>query len=91
MRIKLIEPNQRKFLELCKEKLNAVSVFSILQFGIDCTTNSLKNYYTQRRLLPEKLFEDLCHLTKINKSELNYKKLEENWGKIKGGKSRKII
>ena len=89
MRIKLIEPNQRKFLETCKEKLNSPSIFSLLQFGIDCSISSMKNYYTQRRLLPEKLFIELCHLFRIDTQKIKFEKIDENWGKVKGGKKYK--
>ena len=86
MRIKLIEPTQREFIELCKNKLNWPNVFSILQFGIDCSVSSLKNYYTQRRLLPQDVFDELCYLTKIDKNGLNFELISDNWGQIKGGK-----
>ncbi len=75
---------------MCRDKLNSPSVFSIIQFGINCSISSMKNYYSNRRLIPESLFLDLCHITKINELNLKYEKMSENWGKIKGGKSRKI-
>jgi len=36
--------------------------------------------------MPKNLFENLCHIGKINPSELNIKFIEGNWGQVKGGK-----
>lgn len=89
MRIKLLEPSQRKFLEICKNNLSSPSVFSLLQFGINCSISSMKNYYTERRLLPEELFLELCHLAKIDLSKIKFERKDENWGKVKGGMVKK--
>ena len=86
VRIKFKVGEQRKFLELCRDKLDAPSVVSLLQFGIDCSLSSLKNYYSERRLLSEKIFIELCHLSKIDFGDLKFERLDENWGKVKGGK-----
>jgi hypothetical protein len=51
----------------------------------------LKNYYSQRRLLPEDLFLDLCHLAKIDFKLLDIQYKPENWGKIKGGCYKKLF
>lgn len=88
MRIKLIEPTQREFLENCRDSLNSPSIFAIMQFGIECSSSSMKNYYTMRRLLPKKLFEELCYISKIKIDTLKFEEFDENWGKIKGGKSK---
>jgi hypothetical protein len=80
---------QRKFLNLAVERLNCVSVRGILQFGFNIKYNSLKNYYTERRLLPKTFFENLCHIAKIDSNSLNVKYINGNWGKVKGGKAEK--
>ena len=82
---------QRFFLEKCKNNLNCPSISCLLQFGIKCSVSSLKNYYSQRRLLPEDLFLDLCHLAKIDLKLLDIQYKPENWGKIKGGCYKKLF
>ena len=66
MRVKFKSGEQRKFLELVVEKLNCVSIRGILERGFDIKYNSLKSYYTERRLLPEEFFRDLY--TELGKS-----------------------
>lgn len=51
---------------------------------------SLKNYYTERRLLPKSFFDDLCYVSKLNQKDFNVKYLNDNWGKVKGGKSKRF-
>jgi len=58
----------------------------LLQFGFDVPYSTLKNYYNESRLLPEDLFDDLCDVARIDKAELEFEEVEENWGKVKGGK-----
>ena len=87
MRVKFAKRKQRKFLELAKERLNCVSIRGILQFGFKISYDCLKNYYTERRLMPKDFFDDLCYISKVNVNELDFKLIEDNFGQIKGGKS----
>ena len=80
---------QRKFLELVIERLQCFSLRGILQFGFDIPYSTLKNYYTERRLLPLTLFESLCHLAKIDVKSLKIQYVSSNWGQVLGGKSEK--
>lgn len=86
MRIKFKKGKQRKFLDLVVERLNAPSLRGILQFGFDVPYSTLKNYYNESRLLPRGLFNDLCEVARIDKSELSFEFVNENWGKVKGGR-----
>ena len=86
MRIKFHKGEQKKFLDLVVSRLNCVSVRGILQFGFNISYDSLKNYYSERRLLPKIFFDDLCYIAKINKNKLNIEYFEDNWGKVKGGR-----
>jgi len=90
MRIKFQKGEQRKFLDFVAKRLNCISIRGILQFGFNISYNSLKNYYTERRLLPEEFFNDLCHVSKLNQKDFNVKYLEDNWGRVKGGKSKRF-
>jgi len=86
MRIKFGMGEQRKFLDLVIEKLSSPSLRGILQFGFDIPYSTLKNYYNESRLLSEGLFEDLCEIANVDKSLLKYDFVEDNWGKVEGGK-----
>lgn len=79
---------QRKFLDLAVERLNCVSVRGILQFGFDIPYSTLKNYYTERRLIGRNFFENLCHIAKIDMGELNFRFINGNWGQVKGGRRK---
>jgi hypothetical protein len=89
MRVKFQKGKQKEFLNNCISNLNSTSLNGMLEYGISSTTSSLKNYYSERRLLPESLFEELCRLAKIPKENLIYEIIEEDWGKSKGGKKSK--
>ena len=86
MRVKFKLNEQRKFLDLVVSRLNCVSLRGVLQFGFAVSYNSLKSYYTERRALPKTFFDDLCYIAKINPNRLKVEYLEDNWGKVKGGK-----
>ena len=85
MRIKFRKGEQRKFLDLVLEKLMSPSLRALEQYGISIKYQTLKSYYAENRTLPEELFEELCTLANINKKELSFVFLEDNWGKVKGG------
>lgn len=85
-RIRFKKGKQRKFLNLVIEKLNAPSLRGILQFGFDVPYSTLKNYYSEYRLLSENLFNDFCEVAMIDTSGLSFEFVDGNWGKIKGGK-----
>jgi hypothetical protein len=57
-----------------------------LQFGIKSSYAGLKSYYTERRLIPRDLFEDLCYLSEIDVKSLDVEYLGGSWGQVKGGK-----
>ena len=89
MRIKFKKGEQRKFLDLIVEKLSSPSLRGVLQFGFDVPYSTLKNYYNESRFLPSDLFDDLCEIARIEKDDLEFEKIDENWGKSKGGKISK--
>ena len=85
-RILFKKGKQKEFLDLVIFKLNSSSIRSLLQFGLNVKYSTLKDYYNERLLLPRNLFEDLCHIAKINKRELKFDYINGNWGQVKGGK-----
>ena len=88
-RIKFKKSKQKAFLNSVIKKLNSPSLRAILQFGFNIPYATLKNYYTERRTIPENIFLDLCHISKINPDSLNIKYLNSNFGQVKGGKKSK--
>jgi len=88
-RVKFKKGEQRKFLDLVVRKLGCVSVRGILQFGFDVSYSGLKNYYTGRRMLGGSFFEDLCHIARIDVSDLGVEYVDGNFGQVLGGKKSK--
>lgn len=85
-RIQFSNGEQREFLDLVVKQLNCFSVRGLLQFGFEVNYSSLKNYYSGRRLIPKDLFDEFCHVAKINKNKLHFEIINGNWGQVKGGR-----
>jgi hypothetical protein len=90
-RVKFEKGLQRAFLDLVVDRLGCVSVRGILQFGFEFNYSSLKNYYTERRMIPIGFFKDLCHVARINLNELDIEYVKGNFGQAKGGKTSKRL
>jgi len=80
---------QRKFLKKVIENLNCLSLRGLLQHRFDIPYSTLKNYYTEKRMLPKTFFNDLCYISGISPTSLDISYLNHNWGQIKGGKKSK--
>lgn len=90
MRIKFSKGKQRNFIKNVLGKISAPSLAELINRGINVNYSTLKNYYSERRLIPEDLFEFLCKISGIDKNNFDVDFLNENFGQIKGGKkSRK--
>lgn len=88
MRIRFKNKEQKDFLVLVMKSLNCPSIKE-LSNRLDINYSSLKNYFNESRLISYELFKELCFVTNINKEKFNMILLNENWGKIKGGKISK--
>jgi len=86
MRIKFNKGRQRKFLKEVLLKINCPSLRLINQIGFDINYQTLKSYFNENRTLPKELFENLCKISGIDKTKLKFDILNDNWGKIIGGK-----
>jgi len=87
MRVRFLRKDgQRAFLDLLIEKLRVGSLRGLLQFGFDVRYSTLKNYYAEVRLMPKELVLDFCEVAGIGFEELEVEEVEENWGKVLGGK-----
>jgi hypothetical protein len=90
MRIKFVKGEQKKFLEEVMKKIGSPSLRELINRGIEASYSSLKNYYSERRLLPKKIFEDLCKISDIDFRKLDFVLIKDTWGQVRGGKlSRK--
>jgi len=87
MRVRFKRWGQRRFLDLVVFRLRCVSLRGLLQFGFDVPYSTLKNYYGEVRLLPLGFFEELCEIAGIDRGSLRFELVDENWGRVLGGKS----
>jgi hypothetical protein len=84
-RVKFLKGEQRKFLKRAMKFLNCLTLIELSnRMGINYST--LKNYFSEKRLLGLEFFEDICFISKIDKKSLNFELLNENFGQIFGGK-----
>jgi len=89
MRIKFHKRGmQRKFMQEVIEKINCPSLRE-LGNRLSINYSTLKNYFIEERYLSESLFNDLCLISKLDKSKMNIEYLDSNWGQIKGGRKSK--
>lgn len=88
MRIRLKKPRQRYFIKKVLILTNCPSLAELSR-RINISYSTLKNYFNESRLIPEELFSDLCILSKMNKSDFEFEILNDNWGKVKGGKIKR--
>jgi len=71
-------------------KINCPSLRELRKRGFDVSYSCLKNYFLERRNLSLGLFEDLLKISGIDKNDLEFEIVDENYGQVKGGKkSRK--
>jgi hypothetical protein len=86
MRVRFNKGEQRRFLDLVLEKSNCPSLRSLISRGFDVNYSTLKSYYNENRTLPEEFFNQLCVFSDLKREEFEFEVLNENWGKIKGGR-----
>jgi len=77
-------PQQRLFLNYVMQKLQ----LNLVQLAKSARLNYelLKKQHQERLFFEESDFLRLCKLGKIKPSSLEIERLEDNWGKILGGK-----
>lgn len=90
MRVRFGKGEQRKFLKKVLEESGCPSLRAFDQFGFDVPYSTLKNYYNESRLMEKGFFLRLCEFAGVDFKKMDVEYLDENWGRIKGGKkSRK--
>jgi len=88
-RIKFEKGKQREFFKKVLEKINCPSLRELINRGISVNYSTLKNYFNEDRIISEELFNELIELGGLNKKDFNFEIINENWGQIKGGKSKR--
>jgi len=92
MRVKFEKGKQREFLKEVLKRANSPSLRELRKRGLDVSYSTFKNYYNEDRTLPLDLFEQLLVLSNLNRNDFDFEILDDNWGRIKGGKkSRKLL
>lgn len=86
LRIQFEKGKQREFIKRVLNNINCPSLKELINRGIGVNYSTLKNYYTEERLITESLFNELIELGKLNKREFDFEMIEEYWGQVKGGK-----
>ncbi len=86
MRVKFEKGKQRYFLKNVLVKTNCPSLKELINRGFDFNYSTLKNYYSELRLMPEELVRNLCLFSKIDFDKLDILLIEDNWGRVLGGK-----
>ena len=86
MRIKLKEGKQRELINLAKRNLTWKELSEKINLSQDYIRNELKN---EERLLSEETYKKLCQLTNFYYNNFIEEKLDDNWGRSKGGSTFK--
>ena len=90
MRVVLDKGKQRQFFNEVLARSGCPSLHELINRGINVNYQTLKNYYSERRLLPENLFELLCQISGMKRNDVKHELVGNGWGQSKGGKiSRK--
>lgn len=82
MRIKLKKGKQAELITLAKKDKTWLELSKELDIVPDYIRNELRK---EKRLLSEKVYLTLCELTKTNYEKFIEEKLNDNWGRLKGG------
>jgi hypothetical protein len=86
MRIKFNKGFQRKFIQEVLKKINCPSLRELINRGIDVNYSTLKNYYTEDRLMSDVFFSQLLEISGLNRKDFEFEVIRNNWGQTKGGK-----
>ena len=82
MRIKLEKGKQKELILLSKRNRSWKELAKLIDFPENYLSHDIKN---EKVLISEKLYNNICNLINKNFDIFIIKKLEDNWGKSKGG------
>ncbi|MBS3092670.1 hypothetical protein J4466_04600 [Candidatus Pacearchaeota archaeon] len=86
MRIKLKDGKQEELIIKAKSVKSWSELAEILNINAHYLEIELRN---EKRLLSDKIYKKLCELSELNFDRYIIKKLDDNWGKSKGGLNSK--
>jgi len=84
-----MQGNQRKFLFLILKKTDCPSIKELSNRFLGVSYSAWRNYFSEIRLLPLNLFEELCKFANVKKENFKFEELKNNWGQVVGGKKGK--
>ncbi|MBU2616859.1 MAG: hypothetical protein KKB79_02655 [Nanoarchaeota archaeon] len=89
MRMKFSQGKQKEFINSVLISAACPSLRELSR-RIDINYQTLKNYYSERRLLSDNFFDVLCRISKLDEKDFSVQRVSDNLGQVKGGKkSRK--
>lgn len=84
-RIKFKKGLQRKFFEKILEETGSPSLMELSR-RLEINYSTLKNYFIEERLISEELLGVLLKFADLDKSSFDFEILQDNWGRVKGGR-----
>jgi len=83
-RLQFDKGKQREFFDLVLRGASCPSLRELSgRIGVNYQT--LKNYYSGRRLLPKELFELLINISNLREIDFSFQEVSDNWGQVDGG------
>lgn len=82
MRFKLLKGKQKELVLAAKKELSWNQLSKLTGTGSHYLSTELKN---EKRLLSDKLYDELCRIAKKNFDNYIIEKYDDNWGRSKGG------
>lgn len=84
MRVKLVDGKQRELMMLVKGERSWRELAKELDISANYLSGDLK---CENVLMSKELFEKLCKISEVDYSEYIKEYLDDNWGKVKGGRN----
>ena len=82
MRLQLQKGKQQELILLAKNRLSWQEIATKIGLNHHYFANELKN---EKHLLSEEIYQKLCSLANVNYDQWIERKLDDNWGRSKGG------
>lgn len=86
MRIVLEKNKQKELIELTKEKFTWEELANQIKLNSNYLMNELRH---EKRNLSEQAYKILCNMSNLNFDKFIINKLDDNWGRTKGGTNSK--
>lgn len=87
MRVKFRKGKQREFLKKVMD-LEGIPTLRELGNRVDVNYSTMKNYFSEARLLPKVLFD---RLVAVSGAKRKVVLIDDYWGQVKGGRESKKL